>query len=765
MRAADAAVLVLCLNLLPAMAAEPGWTEAEQERGYVVFRHSTLALLQNNMAPARENILRDWNNISIDLARGEAESICLGVHNIQGPPLIDTWAEPTLAAADTLGVEVHFRDNEVHQLVPGKVIGRIPVGTTSGFWLTFRAGPDTAAGEHSIRLEIIPANHNRKETVLSITVNVRPFALPRARSSFGAYFGLSITGIPMGWVRYMQNMAWREACYRNMAAHGMTDVDIRPLGPLGTDAGDLLFGGEPNKGLLRLETELTLTQAAGLTDPETPVLLLEDQVPASATALARFGSRLAEYTRARRWPELLHYLWDEPPYPKPEVRARYLLFRDTPLRTVTSMGIHAAYGHGDLIDVWLMYGGHITPELRAEAKRLGAEVWTYSCHIGGAHPIRNRFYAGLYTWAHGSGGNWIWAYYRNLFHNRLVWSETADYRMFPRVGYLGRRDGTDDYRYLQLLEDAVAAKPDEPAAVEASAYLEALRERVADTDPHRAGPDKPLPAAEYDAIREQLAGYIERLGPVPSRAHYPWRAAGVRDEAAAYRGETVAECINGLAAASTEARRAAAWALFERGAAAAPAVPALAGLLGDADVRIPALRALEATGPGAAAAVPQIQPLLTHGDVFIRLGATYALRAIGTPALAGLRDALQDVSPHVAYVAGEAAAEIGEPAKVLVPELVANLRRERIPTTYGHFDGALVALKALGPATAAVAPAILDLYTAGERPELRAACLEILRAAGPAAAEPVRERLRSAELDEKLRPELEKVLAGHEAGP
>jgi len=433
----------------------------------------------------------DWQSVSIELARGEAESVYIGVHNIQGPPLIDTWAEPTIPDQDKLDVEVYFRDDEIHQLVPGKAIGRIPVGSTGGFWLTFSAGPDTPAGKHSIRLEIIPANHNRKKTIIGVDVNVRPFALPRARASFAGYYALSITGIPMGWVRYMNNARWREACYRNMAAYGMTDVDFRPLGPMGTEEGELLLDGEPNKGLARLDAELAMTNKAGLTDPETPVVILEGQTPKDTDALKAFAPKLVKHAKEKGWPEPLIYTRDEPPYPNPDVRPYNVPFIGTPLRTVTSMGIHAAYGHGDVIDVWLMYAGHITPELRAEAGRLGVEVWTYSCHIFGNQPIRNRFYAGLYTWAQDAGGNWIWAYYRNSFHSRLVWSESADYRMFPRVSYENRRDGIDDYRYLQMLGDAIAAKPDDPAAGDAREYLDALRARILDADPHKAAPGKP----------------------------------------------------------------------------------------------------------------------------------------------------------------------------------------------------------------------------------------------------------------------------------
>ncbi len=730
--------------------AQPAlWTDAEKQTGYVVFRHSTLELLRDDHVPPRDRRLREWDSVPIELAPGESESIYIGVHNIQGPPLIDTWAEPTVSSQNKLAVQVYFRDGEIHQLVPGKVISRIPVGRTGGFWLTITARPDAPAGKRGIRLEIIPANHGRKMTILQLDVQVRPFVLPRARASFAAYYALSITGIPMGWVRYTHNTLWRAACYRNMADYGMTGVDFRPLGPLGSDAGDLLIDGDTDKGIARLDAELALTSEAGLTDPKTPVVLLEGQVPQDPAALRAFAPKLLAYAKGNGWPESLIYTRDEPPYPADDVRPHNLRFVGTPLRTVTSLGIHAAYGHGDVIDVWLMYGGHITPELRAEARRLGVEVWSYSCHIDSAQPIRNRFYAGLYSWAHGVGGNWIWAYYRNLFHNRLVWSESADYQMYPRVGHENRRDGIDDYRYLQLLQDTIAAKPDDPATREASNYLDALRARVIETDPHLAGPGEALTIAEFDEVRKQVAEFVEQIGAVPSRDHCAWRAPGLKDEAAPYRGASIDACIAGLRSADGAARRSAAWSLFERGSAAAPATEALARVLADPEVRIPALRVLERIGPKAAAATPHVAALLDHEDEFVRLGAVYALKAFGAPAIEGLRKALGDESLHVAYIAGTAAAQIGAPANVLVGELAANLRSDKRPTIVGHVDGAELAIKALGPRAAAAVPAIVELYVSGRRPNMAGSYVEMLSAIGPAAAERVRQLIESDQLDDQ----------------
>jgi len=211
----------------------------------------------------------------------------------------------------------------------------------------------------------------------------------------------------------------------------------------------------------------------------------------------------------------------------------------------------------------------------------------------------------------------------------------------------------------------------------------------------------------------------------------------------------------GLASEDVSVRRSAAWSLFEP---AADATVALADALIDPEVRIPAQRALEQIGTEAAAAAPQVTALLEHEDFFVHLGATYELKEIGAPAMEGLREALRDESPHVAYITGKAAVEIGPPAKVLVAELVANLARDKISTTYGHVDGAELAINALGPDAAAVAPRILELYNSGRRPRMTASYISMLTDIGPAARDAIAEHVASDTLDDTQKDELQNLL-------
>lgn len=635
------------------------WTQAEQKKGYVVFQHSTMRILPGNHVPSRAAIV---DKLTIELARGESESVQIGVHNFARPPepwprgrhgpnLIDLWVEPSIG----MPVRVLYRNMEPYEFVDGNVVGRVGVGETAGFWLTFTAGADTPPGVHTGTLAIAP--NNGPETLLQLEVRVRPFVLPRARPAFAAYFTQSDDPHVGYRRRFAEDPAWRGAIYTDMAEHGLTSVDFASRG-LRFNADGVLDSAMARNAFF---SELDLAVQCGLVDARTPVVC-HFAPPTAAAAAATFARQLGALRARKHWPPLLYYGADEPTYPAPQIRERMVRYRGLPFRTVTSMNIVAAYGHGDVHDVWILYGGHITPELKAEAHRLGAEVWTYTHNIGAERTARNRFYAGLYTWAHGAGGNWVWAYYRNLIHNRMVWSHTSGNRLNPMIGYETRREGIDDCRYLQALEDCIAAAPYDTTAIEARVWLDALRARIAPIDPQTVEPDHPLALAEYDAIRREAAAFITALcggAPIPQRdSHRPWAEPGLKDEAAAFRDKAIEDCIAALRHEDMGVRRSAALALYERGPQAEAAVRSLAALLDDPEVRIPALRALEAIGVGSAPAAPRVAALLSHSDPFVRLAGTMALGAMGPVAIEPLETVRNDSFKPIAHVASRALAKL-----------------------------------------------------------------------------------------------------------
>ena len=669
-----------CANTVPT-----DWDQAVQTAGYVVFRHNNLELVEPSHVPSPLDVATTLRG---DLARGEYDPLQIGIHAVA-----DDVKNVRLEVEFDLNVRI-FRGNvsppSDRNPIPGwihracldesSVIESVEKGKSGLFWIVVHAPGDATPGVHRGRIRITSDRAGAQAptaTEIDLEVCVRPFVLQRARIAFWAYFYVNWSPAPLP--AFATSDQWLGRIYRNMAEHGHTSVNFYGAG----HQIDLRSGLPPPQ--TRYTTRLfPLARKVGLTSPDIPCFSWVnhlggpeggDDDPTSLEQKKRGAAWLRDECRRQGWPELVRYGFDEPGYPTghgPRLEEDLRPFREVPMRVGTAMYPDSAYGLSELHDVWIVYAGRITPQMRAEAERLGAEVWTYTCHTYPIYPIRSRFFAGLYTWAHRLRGNTFWHYYGQHGY-KFVWMRPTDKDPMPTVGWETRRDGIDDYRALQMLEDSIAAHPTTPAAAEARNWLESLRKRLVGVDPHwiehRLPRDEPLALDEYDRIKSKAFDYIERLGVVPARpAEGAW-PRGVKDEARAFRGQSVQNCIEGLTNSDAAVRRSAAWALVEMGREAAPATGDLAATLGDEQVRMPALRALEAIGPEAFAAVPQIRKLLGHEDAYVRMGAVFALGGIGAPWKAQwLRDhnRFEDADKEAATVRPLAPSQLQAVAEALV---------------------------------------------------------------------------------------------------
>ena len=749
--------------------AAPQWGKAELEKGYAVFEHTTLENLPPAYVPAPEQIV---DTVSCALARGEYESVQIGVHG-----LADGLTNIRVTVVSDLAVTVYHRiDPDIKQrlgadpgsrmarwmasevyLQRGDVVGDLPEGRSVNFWLTFRADPETSPGVHQGKIRIQP--DGRAATELNLAIRVRPFELAAPRAAFSMFFREDFLPKRFGSWSLKDELAL--AFYRDMAAHGQNSASFLM-------AGD--YTQLPPRNSRMVDKTLALAREAGLIHPDIPCIAVQHNIvsnPPYPSGMARAQMEAAvawleTERRKRGWPEIMLYGRDEPPYPEPVLRGTYGPLRRLPIRLTTAMNGRAVYGFGDFHDVWIVLGGGITPEMRAEAKRLGAEVWTYSYRIlrEGFSPLRQRYYAGLYTWANRLGGNMVWAY-SSGHHSHAWWEPDRDEPM-PVTGWEARREGVDDYRYLQMVEDLVRAKTADLSAIEAAAWLEALRARIAAIDPHTVEAGRPLEIEEYDALRATAADYIQKLGPVAADQEKPEPITRLKDEAAAFRGKSVKQCIAGLARSNVWRRRAAAWASFELGPQAAQAAPALVRSLDDPEVRLPALRALEAIGAEAYPAAPKVASLLSHSDDFVRLSATFALAGIARSrtwdddvkgyapeavspyahmVVSPLRLGLHDLNEEIVMAAALGLFRCGNAAAALLPEAMkmfeSEVRNER--------EAGLRVLCGMGPAAAGAVPLLVESYAAAKGQDYLVA--RTLAAIGPAASDAVAvlEQYRTAE--------------------
>jgi hypothetical protein len=256
------------------------------------------------------------------------------------------------------------------------------------------------------------------------------------------------------------------------------------------------------------------------------------------------------------------------------------------------------------------------------------------------------------------------------------------------VGYEGRREGIDDYRYLQLLETRVdSADAESEAKVAAQKWLRQLKQQVSSAalrgvllnfetvwDLDWMNPDPEVTPSHYKTIREIAARFITQLPAAPGEANLPVESHELptgRLEGAEFDGKSLAECLEMLENGTTTEKRAAACAISMRKADELASVPvdALADLLDDPEVRIPAMRALRTMGPAAVGALPTVEAQLKHEDSFIRMHALLALDGIGPEAIDAMAGSVTDSLPGVAALAAHALGRKGPGAASALPAL------------------------------------------------------------------------------------------------
>jgi len=155
----------------------------------------------------------------------------------------------------------------------------------------------------------------------------------------------------------------------------------------------------------------------------------------------------------------------------------------------------------------------VTPETIKEIRDAGGTLGLYNM---GA----TRFSYGFYPWRVAAylRAQWSFSYdgdsrdpYEALPSGARVSCDcryTPEWEVLPSIGMLGQREGVDDYRYIQLLEELVAAADDGAAKREAEATLSELRDAVNET---YLAPDNNWDRSTMDYWRWRVAKAAMRI--------------------------------------------------------------------------------------------------------------------------------------------------------------------------------------------------------------------------------------------------------------
>ena len=533
----------------------PEVTSSETARGYLVAPQPWLRLVYPKLYPTREDLSR---RLACSLAPGEYEPATLAITGLRNLTDVQASLQGDLhgdngtklpAANVSLGVVSLMKRylTNTAPLRPGQCYERRPfliypnqpfpvrARETRQVWLTVHAPEDQAPGLYrgAVRLTASGA----AGSVVPFEVRVLPIKLADPEPTYGMYFRLDWQPKPYQTVEFFRrSMA-------DMRAHGMNSMSLytnveRKL-PDGSWAIDL----EQDAGRYSLTHQMEILDEVGLGSPDHPVLFL---ATGKSDGIFAHEERLVEAVdksrRERNWPELLFYLVDEPSPARFDLAKQLndIVHRVPGVRTTTAMSVPRELG--DYYDVWI-----ITTSLTGLSDVLtlgqakGKEVWAYDCYWNGAQPANDRYYCGYHMWVTGLGGNWQWCYTEsisgssrlaetvrlNIPYHEIPWQynyvlPTPEGNL-PTLGWEGRREGIDDYRYLQTLREAIETAParKQEVARAAQRFLAASGKRM-------TAPQAPLPASsgdrvygyvmhpglgpdDYDVIRQQAAEYIIKL--------------------------------------------------------------------------------------------------------------------------------------------------------------------------------------------------------------------------------------------------------------
>ena len=508
----------------------PAWPDAVVDRGFAVVPRPTLPLTHDHFEPLPEQIDQP---LVITAAPGQYASGVLfikAVKDLSGPLVVGPKGRPQLNGPNGMFLWVpnlvEFRVchplkiNKSHQqwelrphyLMPGPrttpirpytrtVAVTVPKGEGRSVWVTALVPPGTPPGDYKGQIHVVAkgkdyVGYEQKPGkndghALPFTVRVRDLTLHEANAAFGMY---AHTGREGKSVQLPLSVDHRG--YLDQRRHGMTAVD---------QGGSQVWRYQDRKGKNRInfsafDHDMKRLVGAGFKRCFN-FYAYNDAMETDV--------QLAILTRCREkgFPEPLFYAFDEPGSQGkdllPLMEKHFGEARRPGLRTVTS-GLDWRT-QGEAYDVWIMdvsaIGSKEWPQIKARAAKLGSELWAYDCSTFiNTHPENIRFYTGLWTWAAGLQGNWIWEYGAGMpssATHSFSLSDTTPPKQWVQYGFAfsipsgfaactsweARREGVDDFRYLQTLEAAIARagearKSDLPPVVAAGKYLDRLRARV-----------------------------------------------------------------------------------------------------------------------------------------------------------------------------------------------------------------------------------------------------------------------------------------------
>jgi len=406
-------------------------------------------------------------------------------------------------------------------------------GVTRGVWLTVKVPDDAAPGTYIAGVNL--ANPRSSKTV-PLTVNVHPFTLEKAKN-----ISLTVTGTTAGhwrkWYPELDERWWRvaDAVMRDLADHGMNAITGGPGAELKT-----VENGKAVIDYTDMDRWLALAVKHGLTHPgDSYQGLTVRGIPRNSRDLAaneriarqKYRVSYAEliricfedferHAKEKGYPPRIHYLLDEP---RPEwgnvesALAMTKIWLKAAPRTLFSGYYSTGHGRDPYFETMPVSITHFNNRALELTKKAGKQLWDYDGR-------RVRYNIGRWAFAASKAG--LKGYIRNgyMYCNADPYFDFSDDEASWCVVYPSKRDtvnatvgwertgqGTNDYRYLEMLDRLIAkARAAGRAKADADAAEAYIKETLAPIDlTHRASAN--LKPQQYDDFKTQLARHIITL--------------------------------------------------------------------------------------------------------------------------------------------------------------------------------------------------------------------------------------------------------------
>jgi len=272
------------LKVVPPLRTAPTFSQEQRELGVALWWGDHGQLLFSEQPPSAVDLSR---KPVVRSPAGEDEPLVLGLWSLThtGSITLSVKESPFPVTIRSVVFAPRYLPTPYQgvKVDGGRVVGfatympesgmsEVAPGRNVVFWINVTVPDGTKPGRYDITFELII--HQVKVMQLPATVEVLPFALPRADIAYGMYFrgvGPSQFLEP----RYTQPELMK-AYWRDMARHGMTSVSWYMY----TGSGDLIDNEGELKPLENHQSVMMLEdmKEAGLIWPDIPILLLSSNL-------------------------------------------------------------------------------------------------------------------------------------------------------------------------------------------------------------------------------------------------------------------------------------------------------------------------------------------------------------------------------------------------------------------------------------------------------------------------------------------------------